>query len=393
MSAAAINVLLVEDNAADVRLVRERLSESADGLFRVECADRLATGEARLQRGGVDVVLLDLGLPDSDGLATFQQIHARQPEVPVVVLSGAADEELAVAAVEAGAQDYLVKGAASGPVLTRALRYAIERKHAEEQVRNMNAELERRVIARTAELEAANRELENFAYAISHDLRAPLRAVNGFAQMLVEDYGPALPVEARRQLAVIRDRALHMGKLIDGLLVLSRAGSQALEKIPVEVAAVVRGVLDELGPDLEGRRVEVKLGVLPRCQADPTLLKQVFMNLLSNALKYTRRRDAARVEVGALEQGSECVYYVRDNGAGFDMRYQDRLFRVFQRLHRAEDFEGIGVGLSVVQRIVQRHGGRIWAEAAVEQGAAFYFTMGEGSPIQLPAPPADKQPG
>ncbi|HJT89304.1 MAG TPA: ATP-binding protein [Bryobacteraceae bacterium] len=375
MSRDAIHVLLVEDNPADARLVRERLAAASGVPFQVECADRLAAGAARLLQGGVDVVLLDLGLPDSWGLPTFQHIHARQPAVPVVVLSGAADEELAVAAVEAGAQDYLVKGMVDGEILQRALRYAIERKHAEEQIRRLNAELEARVIARTAELEAANRDLESFAYAISHDLRTPLRAVNGFAQMLVEDYASQLPQEARRKLQVIRDRAIHMSKLIDGLLALSRVGRRGLEKVLVEPRGIVLRVLEELAPEREGRQVEIRVGELPPCHADPTLIEQVFLNLLSNAFKYSRGRPHAEVEVGAFEKEGACVYHVRDNGAGFDMRYKDKLFRVFQRLHLAAEFEGIGVGLSIVRRIVERHGGRIWAESEIGRGATFYFTL------------------
>lgn len=371
-----IEVLLVEDNAADTRLVRETLAEAKGVLFRLQCADRLAAGMSRVAAGGIEVLLLDLGLPDSQGLATFKAVHTEYPSLPVVVLSGSADVDLAIEAVKAGAQDYLVKGTESCQLLTRALRYAIERKRAEEQIRRMATDLERRVSERTAELEAANRELEGFGQAVSHDLRTPLRAIRGFSEMLLEDYGPELPAEAQRRLRVIQDHAIQMGKLIDGLMVLAGVVRQPIGKTQIATGDLVRKALEELGPEQQGRQVTITVGELPACTADPVLLKQVFVNLLSNALKYTKKRPAAIIEVSARQEGGSCIYFVRDNGAGFENRCAGTLFEPFQRLHPEDEYEGIGIGLSIVQRIVQRHGGRIWAEGAVDQGAVFYFTLG-----------------
>lgn len=227
-----------------------------------------------------------------------------------------------------------------------------------------------------AELEAANRELEAFSYSASHDLRAPLRAIDGFSKIVVEDYQSDLPPEAQRYLQVVRANAQQMGRLIDDLLALSRLSRQPVRRRTVELRHIVEEVFNGFAPDLEDRAVDLRIGSLPPCAADPNLLKQLYMNLLSNAVKFTRRTPVTQIEVGSFVQAGEVVYFVKDNGVGFDMRYADKLFQVFQRLHRQEEYEGTGVGLAIVHRIVHRHGGRVWAEGEIDKGAAFYFTLG-----------------
>jgi light-regulated signal transduction histidine kinase (bacteriophytochrome) len=239
----------------------------------------------------------------------------------------------------------------------------------------LNIELEQRVTERTVQLEAANKELEGFSYSVSHDLRAPVRAISGFTRMLFEDHADQFSDEARRMLGVVQSESERMGTLIDDLLAFSRLGRKAIQKADLDMAELARTTFEGLCAQHQGPKVEFHLGLLPRGMGDKSLLSQVWVNLLANALKFSAKRDKPVIEVSAISDAKEHVYFVRDNGAGFDSRYLSKLFGVFQRLHHASEFPGTGVGLALVQRIVVRHGGRVWAEGKPNEGATFYFTL------------------
>jgi len=413
----SLTVLIVDDQPTNLRVLRAQLeAEKHQVIAATDSLEALAA----LGREKVDAIISDILMPQMDGYRLCYEVrkNTRLQAIPFVFYSATytspSDEKLCF---DLGGDKYLLKPA-TGEEISAALReaadaaarrtpnrtgslsesdvmkeynerlvskleeknielqQALEKLHlAHEEILELNRNLERRVGERTMGLEAANKELEAFSYSISHDLRTPLRAIDGFVRMLQEDYAAQLPIKARQRLEVIHESATQMGQLIDGLLTFSQFSRQPLNKQNVSPATIVKRVLAELRNGQDARNATISIADLPDCPADPVLLQQVFVNLLSNALKYSRQREPPVIEIGWRDEQGQCAYFVRDNGAGFDMQYAGRLFGVFQRLHRRTEFEGIGVGLSIVQRIIQRHGGRIWAEAEVEKGATFYFTL------------------
>ena len=270
----------------------------------------------------------------------------------------------------------------------RISRDVTDRRQAQEQIRKLNEQLEERVRERTAELEAVNQELEAFNYSVSHDLRTPLRHIDGFVKLLQNKVAGSLDDESRHYVQTIADSAKQMGKLIDDLLAFSQMSRAEIHKTTVSLDDLLRAARQDLRHQIEDRRIEWVIGRLPAVYGDPALLRLVMVNLLANALKYTRTRSPARIEIGATDTTKETVVFIRDNGVGFDVKYMDKLFGVFQRLHPSADFEGTGIGLANVRRIIQRHGGLTWAEGEVDRGATFYFSLPKSTEVTDEQPQA-----
>jgi len=373
-----ISLLLVEDNPADAGLVREALAEAKGTRFEIKHADRLSTALEYLRNIRFDAVLLDLTLPDSERVGTFTSVLATAPHTPAIVLSGIDDEETALEAVQQGAQDYLVKGQVDSHWLPRAIRYAIQRKKADEEVRSMNESLERRVAERTEMLTAALNELDRLVYSVAHSLRNHLRTLNGFADSLIQDLDDTTQLDPAHLAGLLQmqEAARNLGqRLVEQIMKLSAVGRQTLRLQQTSLAPLAEQAKDQLKAEIEGREVQWKIGELPAAECDPTMLREVFLNLFSNALRYTRSRHDALIEVGQASDSGRSAIFVRNNGK---LLTSDEAHALFENGHarRAQDMEGMGLNLAVVQRIVQRHGGKVWAAPGSDEGATFYFTLG-----------------
>jgi len=380
-----VNVLLVDDQPEGL-LALEALLEGPERNIVKTRSGREALRQ--LLKADFALILLDVQMPDMDGFQTAELIRQRDSSknIPIIFLTAGHKSEANIfRGYAVGAVDYVLK-----PIVPEILRSKVSvfvdlarqtelvRRQAD-QLRQSEQEALQLAQARAnllAELEAANRELEAFAYSVSHDLRAPLRRINGFAGILLEDFSAQLDPVAKGYLERVSEAGRHMCQLLDDLLNLSRVTRKELTRRRTDLDSLVKEVRDSLQPEIEGREIEWQIGRLPTVECDPGLIKQVFANLLLNAIKYTRPRQRATIQVDQMICDGQPAVFVRDNGVGFDMKYADKLFGVFQRLHRQEDFEGTGVGLATVQRIIHKHGGRVWAEAEPYKGATFYFILG-----------------
>lgn len=378
------NILLVDDEQTNLDALEAVLEGLGQKLVKASRGEQAL--KCVLERDFA-VILLDVQMPGMSGIETAALIRARERSrtTPIIFLTGMMrTAEMIFSGYSAGAVDYLMKPLE--PEVLRAkvavfveldkARHALEQEIAERvSIAEQVAELNKALREKNDDLMAANADLESFCHSVSHDLRMPLRHIHSYVSMLEISAGQKLNSEERRHVHTVQKAALRMTRLIDDLLAFSRIGRAAMHRQRIRMDELIDETFNELGPEMSDRRIDWQRRAIPDTVGDPQLMKQVWVNLLANAVKYTRPRDPAKIEIGADVAGDEVVYYVRDNGVGFNMQYADRLFGVFQRLHADAEFEGTGVGLANVRRIVQRHGGRTWAEGAEGRGATVYFSL------------------
>jgi two-component system sensor histidine kinase/response regulator len=360
-------LLIVDDEAPQLRALCDTLQLEGyvtSGFISAQQA------LAELRPGEVDLLLTDLMMPEMDGISLINAARQIDPTLGAIVMTGHGTIDTAVQAMQGGALDYILKPFKLNvilPVISRAMDVL--------RLRRENAELRKLEQLRSEELAAAYRDLESFSYSISHDLRAPLRHIDGFSQILENKFAHALGEDGLRVLRIIRSGSQMMDELIVSLLEFSRVGRAPLARELINMTALAQAATAEARSLYTGPEPLIEINELPQVEGDPTVMRQVWANLIGNALKYSTKRPQPHIRISGRVENREAIYQIEDNGAGFDMQYADKLFGVFQRLHSAEDFPGTGVGLALVHRIIRRHGGRIWAQSAPDQGAHFEFAL------------------
>ena len=378
------NILLVDDEPANLIALEATLEYLDQNLVKA------SSGQEALRcllNQDFAVILLDVQMPQMNGIETATIVRERERSrgIPIIFLTGAfKTDEMMFKGYSTGAVDYLIKPVVSGILRAKVevfveLALARQKLHEEiaerarvaSEISKLNMILEQK----NEDLTAANADLETFGYSVSHDLRAPLRHIQSYAALLAESLDVKLSETERDHMSMIEKSVKRMGQLIDDLLSFSRIGQAEMRKSRVRMDTVVQDTLSQLQPDISGRNIQWNIHPLPEVLGDPGLLRQVVFNLVSNSAKYTRPRDPAHIEIGSATQDNEVIFFFRDNGVGFDMNYVHKLFGVFHRLHSDREFEGTGIGLANVRRIIQRHGGRTWAEGKSGEGAAFFFSL------------------
>jgi two-component system, sensor histidine kinase and response regulator len=360
-------LLVVDDETAQMHALCETLRAVG---YLTQGFSAPAQALAAHQAGKFDLLLTDLMMPGMDGIALLAAMREIDPDIGAIVMTGQGSIDTAVQAMQGGALDYILK-----PFRLKVILPVIARALDLQRLRRENVALQARERRHTEELAAAYQDLESFSYSISHDLRSPLLFVKGFAEMMEERFGQQLGGEGLHMLQVIRDGSRNMDQMIVGLLAFSKAGRQPLSLAPLDMTAIVRAVVAEAVAVHAGHAPTFDVTPLPPAAGDPTVIRHVWSNLISNALKYSARRAQPLISISGTTEGDETIYRIEDNGAGFDMRYADKLFSVFKRLHSADDYAGTGVGLAIAHRIIARHGGRIWAHGVPDVGACIQFAL------------------